>query len=233
MSESAHLFEIDAAIEARAAKTEEGFDLSTPHGRMRRHWKAVTRRVHPSRVGEVVALLSNAEDKIDRLVADGDIGGALREVDRVTSRLQYGGFTGAKPEPLQQDVWRPELIRFGWGPDMGLLFNDEPTQQPVPNSEPVAPGTPGMAKALDRAKEIERRNQPHPWRGGLVAPWMKITWVDWWTVEVDGVAHSHEGIRARAGVRGQPIPTRPEVEKQAETDPAIREILRRIDAHKK
>jgi hypothetical protein len=182
---------IDKAIEARAAKTQEAFELSTPHGRMRRHWPAVTRAAHPTQVGKLVALLDSGEDKIDQLVKAVRIDEALREADRVTDKIRYGGFTTAKPVPLQSEVRARELNFFGYQGVFGRLFNTA---------------------------------------GGLVKwPDSQIERIDWWTIRIDGKDYSHEELCRQAGVRHS-IPTRKEIERLAETDFEVREILRRIDA---
>ena len=67
---------------------------------------------------------------------------------------------------------------------------------------------------------------------GLLKKGEKITYLDWWTIEVDGVPHLHEELRRRTGAR-TPVITRAEVEKIAEGDLVIREMLRRSDAHRK
>jgi hypothetical protein len=70
-------------------------------------------------------------------------------------------------------------------------------------------------------------------QGGLLKKGQQITWLDWWGVEIDGIRHTHEEVRRRAGATSIAIVTRAEVERQAQTDFVIRERLRRIDAHQK
>jgi hypothetical protein len=193
--ETNHLTEIDAAIKARAAKLQEQVELATVHGRARRHWGISTRNAHPSRVPEIVAIISGGEDRIDQLVAAGNIEEALRAVDRVTAKLRNSGFSEARLAPLQSEIWAHDLKLLGYLPACaGVLFNTA---------------------------------------GGIVRwPDSQIEQIDWWHIRIDGKIFTHEELLRRAGVRGR-VPTRPEVEKQAETDPTIRAILRRIDEHQK
>jgi hypothetical protein len=110
-----------AAFERLLNEVREAQRRNSPEGRIEA-LDPSRLRIDPTREGEAAAVFDSYREQLVTAVPDAT--GFDRIWRKLEQEIRYGGFSTSKPEPLQQDVWRSELLRFGYGPVLEILFDD-------------------------------------------------------------------------------------------------------------
>jgi hypothetical protein len=160
--------------------------------------------VHPSRRPEVDKIVADHERELVEAIRAGNNDAVHRSLDKLFNAIAYGGFNNPKVEPLEIDRIAPRLRYFGWtGAELDLV------RQLILSSS-AASGTPQK----------------------------KVSKINFWGLEIDGEWLSREQIRKdgmpriwQSGERAwlsqfAPIPTMGELERRAQSSPAVAEQLR-------
>lgn len=155
-------------------------------------------KIHPDHDSRAAKIYRDYTERLVRAVREGDRAGFDRIYAEMSRDLVFGGYSVAKPVPTQRELWLGELLRYGY------------------NSN-------GESDLVFRYLKAGER----------------IVGVNWWHVRTDQRSISREDIR-RSGfpypderemerwLRAfTPIPTHAEIERQAESDPAIKITLER------
>jgi hypothetical protein len=193
---------LDAAVEALTDGAEKAWQ--PPHKRVAALLDRLMVGIHPTRRGEVAELIGVAHPRTIEMIARGDESGLTKELGQMTYVIRFGGFSNAKAEPSERDRWLPVMLRFRWeGREIDTVFEHY-----------------GVLKAGQR---IER--------------------VNWWECVIDGRTWSRQEIRQYGrpvtftnesgwleGGFHRPIPTRQEIEQQAEKDAEVAIMLKRVMA---
>src|SRR5579863_5360659 len=160
--------------------------------------------IHPSRRGEVADLVNVANPRIVEAISRGDEQTLASEKDKLAHAIRFGGFSNAKVEPSQIEIWEKPFRLYGWDSgEVGVIKGR------------VKPGMQIQAVSWWAVKIDGHVHKREEIRLGMRLAWDKET--------------TDREFLERYDARN-PIPATSTVEFQASRDPEIRAALERVRA---
>ncbi|HLW69813.1 MAG TPA: hypothetical protein VKS22_04240 [Candidatus Binataceae bacterium] len=193
---------LDAAVDALNGAAEKAWQ--PPHKRVEALLDRLMVGIHPSRRGEVADLVNVANPRIVEAISRGDEQTLTSEKDKLAHAIRFGGFSNAKVEPSQIEIWEKPFRLYGWDSgEVGVIKGR------------VKPGMQIQAVSWWAVKIDGHVHKREEIRLGMRLAWDKET--------------TDREFLERYDARN-PIPATSTVEFQASRDPEIRAALERVRA---